>query len=103
MGKNAHIRKLLNPNKKKGDKQYPFGFKIMLPQMGDNDPVQLTFTGAFDRRKLRNMLRKSLNGKFKTEELDWLIDNFGTPLRTVTKEEFTDMLIKIQEESKDDT
>lgn len=69
-----------------GSKFYAYGVQIIIPNL-DGDPQQITFTGSFDRRQLRKMLRKTLGGSWKVEELDFIIDNFSTKLRRATMEE----------------
>lgn len=77
--------------KKLGDKMYPWGVQITLPQYGsaDDEVVAETFTfkGSFDRRKLRKMVKQTINPALTTDEADWIIENFSTKLRPVTMEE----------------
>lgn len=77
--------------KKLGDKLYPFGMQITLPQMGTPEgevgAEVFTFRGSFDRRKLRRMIKATIQPSLTTQEADFIIDNFGTKLRPVTMEE----------------
>lgn len=79
------------PKKKLGDKLYPWGVQITLPVFGtpegETASEQFTFQGTFDRRKLRKMVKKTINPKLTTDEADFIIDNFSTKLRPVTMEE----------------
>lgn len=85
----TEIKRFMKAKRRKGLKQYPFGFQLRLPQTdpGQTEAEVITFQGSFDRRKLRKMVRKSLGVKMTVEQIDWLLDNFGTPLRQVTMDE----------------
>lgn len=88
------INRLLKAKRRKGLKQYPYGFQVMIPQ-GDELPVEITFKGAFDRRKLRQMLRKVMSDAdvhLTVHEADFLIDTFGTKLRRVTTDEMIELV-----------
>lgn len=73
--------------KKLGDKLYPFGVQVVFPNIETGEATTVTFQGAFDRRKLRHMIRKVLVAKVTTDQIDYIIDNFSTKLRPVSMAE----------------
>jgi hypothetical protein len=74
--------------RKVGDKKYLFGFQLVVPSGNRDGYDKITFQGEFDQRQLRKMVRNSLTGiRFKTEEIDYIIREFGTPLRPLTAAE----------------
>jgi hypothetical protein len=91
---------LMNAKRRKGLAFYQYGFKVMIPQ-GDDLPVEMTFTGSFDRKKLRKMIRDTLKAsdvRLTVVEIDFLIDNFGTKLRPVKMDELITMAEADQDE-----
>ena len=72
--------------RKAGDKHYKYGFQLVLP-MGHGEMEQITFTGEFDHRQLRKMVRKVVTVPLKTEEIDYLCREYGTRLRPMTNDE----------------
>lgn len=79
---------------------YPHGCRVMVPNDNMSGEVTvLTFNGAFDKRKLKRMLRKSLIGVSDPRILDALIKHCTQKLVPVTMEE----LISSMEANDDDT
>ena len=72
--------------RKVGDKKYLYGFQLVIPN-GAGEMAKIMFTGEFDHRQLRRMLREVLPVRMKTEEIDFIIREFGTKLRPMTAEE----------------
>jgi len=71
--------------------QYPHGAKVVIPNMETGEAQVLTFTGSFDQRKLRKMLRKTLFINDK-RSLMMIIEHFTVALRPVTQEEMISLL-----------
>lgn len=87
------IKKLINSKRRTGLKFYAHGIQIIIPNIETGEHTKLTFKGSFDRKKLRRMLRASLVARLTTQQLDWVIDTYGTKLREMTNEEVNAMLI----------
>ena len=84
-------RKRMIKVQKTGDKFYAYGFMLVLPNIETGERTKLTFQGSFDRRQLRKMLRKTLVASFTTEQLDMIIDEYGTRLRPMSRDEMQAM------------
>ena len=76
---------------KKGSRVYKYGMQLAIPIGAAGEVVMLKFTGAFDHRKLRRMVRTSLKAEgspsFTTEEIDWMIKTYGVKMKPATMEQ----------------
>lgn len=80
--------------KKIGSQRWAFGAMFSLPNPETNEVTTLTFKGSFDRRKLRKMLRKSLNQRnVDTVTLDYIIDTYSVKLKPLS---MADMLAAME-------
>lgn len=96
------LKKLMNAKRRKGLAYYSHGFMLVIPQDEAGTVKKLTFTGSFDRRKLRKMVRASLIGSFNVVQLDWLIDNYGTRLRPMNDAEMEALIAEATDASPED-
>ena len=96
------LKRLINAKRRKGLAYYSHGFMLVIPQDEQGTVKKLTFTGSFDRRKLRKMVRASLLGSFTVVQIDWLIDNYGTRLRPMNDAEMTALIKGASDDSAED-
>lgn len=96
------LKKLMNAKRRKGLAYYAHGFMLVIPQDEAGTVKKLTFTGSFDRRKLRKMVRASLIGSFTVVQIDWLIDNYGTRLRPMNAAEMEALIAEATDASPED-
>ena len=72
--------------------EYEHGCRVMIPNFDGGDATVLTFTGSFDKRKLRRMLRKCLTGVSDKRILDALIKHCTQRLVPVSTQQMIEAM-----------